>query len=299
MKKSLVFATALAGMLALAPAALVSAADNTASTHGDITFETDDQTTTPIVTPPDPGNPTKPDGGGNGTPGALRIDFAPDLHFGIQKITSTNQDYKPVQQAGTATDASGTRSYMPNFVQVTDNRGLDATDPTAGWTLSLKQEAQFANGANLLDGAALSFTNNKFITRDATGAAVASPTGYTSPANVTLTPGTAATLATADNTTAGTVQEIWNTTNTLTPITADNDLKDTTGAEKTDDAFKTAFTAAPKDDGINLNVPGATHKVKGAYNTDLTWTLSATVANTTPAAGTTTPDTTGTGTTTP
>jgi len=89
---------------------------------------------------------------------SLRIDFVPDLSFGVKSISVLDQKYFAssllVKESG-----SEELSERPNFVQVSNFR----TDGSS-WTLSVRQSNQFTNykGEELL-GAALSFDNIDII----------------------------------------------------------------------------------------------------------------------------------------
>lgn len=99
-----------------------------------------------------PVDPTDPSGPNPGTEGPLSIDYASSLDFGTQKITSTDQVYNAVAQK--FGDGSS-RGDGPNYIQVTDNRGLET-----GWSLSVKQQGQFLTADNEeLTGAELVFSN--------------------------------------------------------------------------------------------------------------------------------------------
>lgn len=275
MKKSLILAGALVSAIALAPIAGVSAA--TTTSHGHVEFKTNNGTTTP-GNPSNPGTTTTPGHGGSGTPGPLSIDYVPDLVFGAQDIQSTDQTYKAVQSD--VLNANGDPVYTNSFAQVTDNRGLAAAAPDAGWNLTVTQTAQFNNGTEDLAGASLAFKGGSFVPYTA-GASVA---GYTA-TDATLVPGTASEVISADTSASGTIMGIWNNgaASAETPITAANNVYvDTTAgaALKTGADLATAYAAAPKDEGITLSVPGASHKTAGVdYTTELTWTLSATPHN--------------------
>lgn len=100
------------------------------------------------VDPTDPEKPVDP-----GTPGPLSIDFASSLDFGTQKITSTDETYTAAAQKAKKGEEEIT---IPNYVQVTDNRGT-----LAGWTLEVQQMNQFESDKNALTGAQVTFTNGQ------------------------------------------------------------------------------------------------------------------------------------------
>lgn len=69
-----------------------------------------------------------------GTAGPLSIDFASSFQFGNQKITSETMDYYAKLQEFTSSLAG------PNYVQVTDKRGLKKAGLLASYrTVNLRQ----------------------------------------------------------------------------------------------------------------------------------------------------------------
>ncbi|MFB7159676.1 WxL domain-containing protein [Lysinibacillus sp. NPDC056232] len=188
--------------------------------------------TNPPVDPTDPTNPEtgKPD---PGTGGPLGIDFASSLRFGEQKITSTTQTYKVKPQEFTD------REDGPNYVQVTDNRGL----VKGGWVLTLAQDGQFKTEAGEeLTGAAISFDNGHVVTVSESE----NPDSFG-----TFTLG-------FDEAGKGVAQNLM-----------------VAGAEQGAGTF--AFVFGDNDSAassITLTVPGKTKKIADNYATKLNWTLS-------------------------
>ncbi len=231
-------AVALAGL-----AAPVSSIAAEYDSHGAITFEASDDPTGPIdptdpEKPIDPVDPLDPDGPGEGTAGPLSIDYASSLDFGTQKISSVNETYKAKAQK--YQDSEGGEKIGPNFVQVTDNRGLET-----GWSLQVKQNDQFATDeGDVLTGAQVSFKNGNVVTASTS----AKPTGK---ATIALAPTDEYTdvMTAADKQGAGTYLLAW----------GDNEA---TGAES-----------------IELTVPGATTKYAKQYTTTFTWQLTDTPGN--------------------
>lgn len=131
------------------------------TSNGVIKFEPSKEETKPVdptnpEKPIDPIDPTNPDEKPNpGTPGPLSIDFASSLDFGIQKISSNDEVYMAAPQKASAED--GTRD-VPNYVQVTDNRGS-----LAGWQLQVQQMEQFKSEDNKLTGATITFDNSEIV----------------------------------------------------------------------------------------------------------------------------------------
>lgn len=210
---------------------------------GVIEFTPDDGETHPVdpTDPTNPINPTDPDpenpGEPGGTQGPLSIDFASSLYFGKQKITSETKTYPAETQKGT--DKEGKDVEVPNYVQVTDNRGLK----NSGWTLQVQQMGQFKSAdADELSAAAVTFSN----------AVVNSVSESERPTNVkefTLNPDS-------------TLQTVMS-------------AKDGQGIGTTVDAFGTKENMA---NSINLNVPGSTTKYATKYATKYTtkfnWVLT-------------------------
>ncbi|MGE8006569.1 WxL domain-containing protein [Lysinibacillus sp. NPDC093216] len=186
--------------------------------------------TNPPVDPTDPTNPGgKPD---PGTKGPLGIDFASSLRFGEQQITSTTKTYKVKPQEFTD------RGPGPNYVQVTDNRGVGT-----GWILTLTQDGQFKGKetGKVLTGAAISFKNGHVVTVSESG----EPTPY---GEFTLG---------FDGDGKGVAQNIM--------VAGDEE-----GAGTFAFVFGDNNTAA---ESITLEVPGSTTKYADNYSTKLIWTL--------------------------
>lgn len=223
--------TAAFTLATLAPVALADSSRYTSNAK--VTFEASTDTTDPI-NPDNPDNqnpaaPENPDGTDPQAPtaGPLSIDFASSLDFGTQKISTTDAIYNAAAQKY----SNGTTGT--NYVQVTDNRGTDA-----GWNLSVKQVAQFNDGTNALDGAALLFTNGNLVTNGKG----ATPSLFSN--KFALVPGTATSIVDAA---AGQGQGTW--------------------AERFGDT-------ATADSSIQLSVPGSTTKRANQYTSTLEWTLA-------------------------
>lgn len=99
----------------------------------------------------DPENPTIPIKPENPIPpnsNPLRLDYVPSLNFATQKSDGRDQMY-----AANAMMFEDETTPRAQFIQVTDRRGTNA-----GWTVSVRQEKQFATDEKVeLDGAMLSF----------------------------------------------------------------------------------------------------------------------------------------------
>ncbi|KGL39098.1 cell surface protein [Listeria newyorkensis] len=136
---------------------MAHAADGgTLGSKADVNFIPNDTITNP-VDPTDPGNPevvvpVDPDHPA-GTAGPLSIDYISNIHFGDQKISGNNEVYS-AKLDQIKVGAAETVKDIPNYIQITDNRGSNA-----GWHLTVKQDGQFVNGTSELLGAVLSFEN--------------------------------------------------------------------------------------------------------------------------------------------
>ncbi|MBC1501329.1 WxL domain-containing protein [Listeria weihenstephanensis] len=110
----------------------------------------------PPVNPVDPTKPVKPVKPGKpGTPGPLSIDYASSIQFGKHKIADKDVTfYANLEQVIQLED--GKQLEVPNYVQVTDDRGNNG-----GWQLNVKQASQLKNGNHVLEGAQLTLLNTK------------------------------------------------------------------------------------------------------------------------------------------
>lgn len=235
-KQSIILATTL-GLLAISVGSVsASAVSVDYSSEGQVEFLPGSGSE-----PVDPSDPTKPvtpintiPGGtvSPGTGGPLSIDFASSLYFGQQLISSSNKTYYALAQS--YLDSLGATVAGPNYVQVTDSRGT-----VAGWTLTVKQDAQFtsATASEALVGASVTLGNGGVVSASSS----TMPTGATA---LTLVPGASATvMSAAAGQGAGTYLE----------------------------TFGTSATAGTS---VSLFVPGAATKLADKYNTSFTWTLN-------------------------
>ncbi|MGM0126392.1 hypothetical protein IGI37_003821 [Enterococcus sp. AZ194] len=219
---------------------------------GEITFKAGTNPESPLdpvnpdptkpVVPVDPVDPTGPIGGTNGP---LSIDYASSFQFGEQEILTTDKTYYAQVQA--YTDSESVAKTGPNYVQVTDKRGTQK-----GWELSVVQKAQFATTeGEELAGAKLGLANGHAISDQQTGLndtdkAAITPTATVSTGETGLVPGAKTVIMTAAE-------------------------KQGVGTWLYD--MGTADTAA---ESVSLLVPGKSVKLRAAYKTTLTWTLSDT-----------------------
>ncbi|WFA03820.1 WxL domain-containing protein [Bacillus sp. HSf4] len=198
---------------------------------------------TPPVDPENPGEEVEPEGPGGETPepgtnGPLSIDFASSLDFGTQEISSQDQTYYAAAQKVTK---NGKSIAVPNYVQVSDNRGTET-----GWGLSVTQNTEFTSTTDsdhTLAGTEIVISNIEAVTASESESPTVNTEIILDGAGVTSNVMTA-----ANGQGAGTHLA--------------NFGDDTTKAES-----------------VALNIPGKITKYAEAYETTLTWTLTDTVAN--------------------
>lgn len=233
------------------------------SVNGSVTVEGKD--TSDPIDPEKPGEEVDP-GEGPSTKGDLRIDFASALNFGSAEITKTDRQFDSLAQLfHSDTEARG------YYIQVSDYRG-----DTAGWTLTLSQDAQFHSSIiqdlenQSLDGAVLSFGNGWANSAGSSG----TPTVSRDTLGLNEM-GTAYTVATAGSKEGKGVWSIAfgassentsNQENTLSP------LKDSEGNAVMDTTFN---KQAHSNSAVFLTVPDTTKIYPVQYTTTLTWTLEA------------------------
>ncbi|MGO3749106.1 WxL domain-containing protein, partial [Vagococcus salmoninarum] len=126
----------------LAVTALAESKSNQGQSQGEIEYIVNTDPTLP-VDPMDPGNEIKPNPSNPGTqnPGPLSIDYMSSIYFGKQKAYGNDQAY--FAELDTVFMADNRQKPVPNYVQITDNRGTNQ-----GWSLAVKQESQFKNEGN-------------------------------------------------------------------------------------------------------------------------------------------------------
>ena len=206
--------------------------------------------TTPGV--PNTSNPVASDDG-------LTLDYVPAINFGTHYVDASTAH---TWSAWAANDGSG--KAIPQFMQVTDNRGT-ATGPT-GWSVSLTQTAQFkGTKAGDLVNAVMTFNNDKTNTVVSTSMNKASSTVNT--ATNALVPGTAVNIFQAD---AGT-----GTGTNLLSFGAGDGSTLVTDPETLDSATNTTGKVDPN---ITLNVPAGSAKVD-TDTTTLNWNLYSAPGN--------------------
>ncbi|MCC2454350.1 WxL domain-containing protein [Bacillus cereus] len=192
MKKKKLALVGIISLSALSAETPAFAADGaTMNSKGFIQFEQN----TDMV---DPVNPTKPeevvkprdskdpkDPHEDGTKGPLSIDYVSNFQFKTQKASGNNEVYyASLDRVKKKMD--GSIIEVPNYVQVTDNRGTNA-----GWKLTVTQNEQFKTASNQeLTGAALTLKNGTLN----------SASGNDTPEsvqNILLTPGVASDVVNA------------------------------------------------------------------------------------------------------
>ncbi|MGO2100855.1 WxL domain-containing protein [Vagococcus salmoninarum] len=228
-------------LVAFATPSYAADKESVAKSEGDIYYEkNDDKTDTVNPVDPEKEIEEKP---GTGEKGPLSIDYISSLHFSKQKVSGSAKRYFALPDTVTE-KGTGVQTEVPNYVQVTDNRGTGA-----GWNLKVKQDQQFeavSAKKSKLKGARLTFNNGTPRSSNLNSLA---PTTFKS---VTL--------------------PLDDTSNTGSYVLV-MDAKKTAGIGTWVDAFD------PNTDGTNgvqLDVPAGLTIEQSQYKTSLTWQLSAT-----------------------
>ena len=167
-KTQLISTTVLVALGIVTVSQPVSAAGNivsTADNKADIQFrqkDTTDENNNDIIEPENPGRDetiylpsTSTEDKRPTNRGPLVIDYISDYHFNIEKMSGNNAVYyaKPAVVYGSQADVADPNDLknpitVPNYVQVTDDRGTNA-----GWSLKVQQTADFTvNGQPVADG---------------------------------------------------------------------------------------------------------------------------------------------------
>lgn len=199
--------------------------------------------------PTHPIDPTDPNGPQPGTSGPLSIDFASSIDFGKNKISNKDETYYANPQHLIFDD--GSEKDVPNYIQITDNRGTNA-----GWTLKVRQESQLRNDFTKnkeLTGAEITLSESRAISNQPGLGAVA-PKVY----NVVLVPGSSANVMVAsDGKGGGTWLDVFGKL----------------------DEKKVENKKVLKNSSISLFIPGSTPKDAVKYMSKLTWMLSEVPSN--------------------
>jgi len=202
----------------------------------------------------DPGNlansvdsvdPTNPQDPNLGTGSPLSLDHVSNLDFGVSEIANTEQGVTYYANAQELHTSEGSK-YVPNYVQISDNRGTNS-----GWTLTIKQEGQFSNAS--AQHKELTGSQIQFADPTVEGVSDAPP-----PINaevITLDPNGAESLVMAAKPLAG--AGLWvKSWGTVEEMTGDSGQK------------------IQKTKAISLTIPGETLTDTVTYSTKLTWKLS-------------------------
>ncbi|EUJ27202.1 cell surface protein [Listeria floridensis FSL S10-1187] len=142
--------------ISLFPISEKVAAKSSTSSKADIYYASNFDSTNP-VDPNDPGNEVVPHSDQPimpGTPGPLSIDFASNIQFGKHEISGKTETYF-AELTSVTVKKTGITKKVPNYVQVTDNRGT-----LSGYRLTVKQNGQLKSGSNVLKGAEIKFLNS-------------------------------------------------------------------------------------------------------------------------------------------
>ncbi|WP_430602868.1 hypothetical protein IGJ02_000174 [Enterococcus sp. DIV0724b] len=235
--------------------------------EGSIKYFENDETVPPVdpedpdpTDPVDPGNPD-PEGPDPepGTDGPLSLDYVPHLYFGLNQITNKDTVYDayatPLRNA-----EGGVEKYVPNYVQVTDERG-----EYTGWTLTVAQKDEFTSGsgATLGNATQISLTqpNTLGVWEDAT-----TPSVVANPINLLPNNEAQTVFAAAAAEGEGTWVNSWGT------VEEDQRYAEIAGEEQPQ------LQATQVNKAVQLSVPGSVKKQAERYVTNLDWVLSDTPA---------------------
>lgn len=192
--------------------------------------------------------------------GPLVIDYVSDFHFNIEKMSGNNVTYyaktATVFETQADADANTNPVTVPNYVQVTDDRGTNA-----GWTLKVKQTKDFAtstavagaNDGSTLKGTTLKIKNINAFKRASNLGEL--PTTFATGNQVALSTGDADQIfaSAKENEGTGSIALLAGNVKTATPTA---------------------------DKSISLDVPGNIKKQKDVqYKAELTWTLEDVPSN--------------------
>lgn len=203
------------------------------SSQGSASFIENDEKIDPV----DPTNPTLPIRPTHpGTEGPLSINGASDYQFGTQKMTDKDALYSAELAEITYID-SNKKVKVPNFLEITDNRGGQK-----GWRLEVRQEKPFTNVQGFeLVGTRFIFSNIQMVSLTGGGTAP-----ITSKVPIVL---------------EGDIQS----------NTSVVHAKVETGGGSWGIIFGTLSKDADKS--VQLHIPGNTAKQEGIYQTKLVWSL--------------------------
>ncbi len=254
MKKTKVLAVALASIGAMTLATTsVLAADSSYNTDADIILrdmgpgdeenpliDPNDKDKEETVYPGDPGNEVHPNG-------PLVIDYISRYHFGEVPMSGNNATYNANLDKLKDTPTSPTFD-VPNFIQVTDNRGTNA-----GWTLGVRMSQEFTTAKGVkLDNTSITFKNTEMFKRSSNESNA--PSVFSAGKQVTVS------LANTGFTTIGAAKG-----------TGDEGV----GSWAVTHGHVVGDTAANAAESVQLFVPGKSKKIKGeAYTAKVEWLLT-------------------------
>ncbi|RDX01500.1 hypothetical protein UR08_06785 [Listeria kieliensis] len=133
--------------------AVASGIKSISSSRADAYYRPNYDNTKP-VNPNRPSEKVEPKSANPGTPGPLSIDFASNIQFGSHEITGQTEIYFAALTPVTIV-STGSSEEVPNYVQVTDNRGT-----LGGYRLTVKQNGQLRSDQTVLEGAEMVLLNS-------------------------------------------------------------------------------------------------------------------------------------------
>ncbi|WP_314066126.1 WxL domain-containing protein [uncultured Vagococcus sp.] len=244
MKKQLCYSACLLSLLAL-PVSAIAADGGSIKSNATVTIEKNTgEEGEPPVNPVDPTETVKPAPGEDGeenphepsTKGPLSLNYVSNFQFGRQKANGNDMTYQV--KPDRVVNAQGELIEVPNFIQITDHRGSNA-----GWSLMVKQNSPFKNGAHTLDGTEMVFSHPVLSSKS--GSSASTPKATT---QFTLT----------------------GTGESALVVAAKAEQGMGTWANRFGEDNQQAKSS------VQLNIPGESKKVAGFYQTSLTWTLADT-----------------------
>ena len=264
-KSFIALSALLLGAVSVSSITVLASVENPeAATTGKVKFKVDDSQEPEVVDPTDPEGKNEVDPEGEGSTGdgnkSFNINWISHFKFGEVSISGkTMKIYAEPTKLNFKAPAEGvpapvSKENLPNFLQVTDNRGTNT-----GWNVKATATEFIGNDTeqSKLTGAELLLTNPQLF---ATAANLElSPVMHDTSLNLLETPGSANLLLNAAaNKGQGTWSMAWS------PNKKGNDYE-----------FKYNDTGADK--GVQLVVPPtAMPKDKVAYTSTVTWVLSDT-----------------------
>lgn len=255
MKKAKGLAIALAsfGALTLASTSVLAATTSDYKTDADIELrdmgpgdpenpliDPNDEDKDETVYPGDPGNEVHPNG-------PLVIDYISRYHFGKVPMSGNNAKYTANLDKLKDTPTSDPHE-VPNFIQVTDNRGTNA-----GWSLGVRMVQEFTTANNVtLDNTSITFKNTEMFKRSSNESNA--PSVFSADKKVTIS------LANTGLSMIGAAKGTGN---------------EGIGSWAVTHGHVNGATPANAAESVELFVPGKSTKVKGeAYTAKVEWVLT-------------------------